>query len=152
MAEQKEWFRTMRGFLNGDEPDEETYFAYSARLRIFGDIPDIREITERLGIEPNYIHARGERKGTRSPPFKHDMWGYSPDLPEDSPLEEHINQLWADIEPHEDYLRELKKTITVDVFLGYRSNCDHAGIHVPFASLKMFTELEVPFSLSIIVT
>jgi len=152
MAEKQERFRTLRGFLDGDEPDEDTYFAYSASLRIFGDIPDIQEITVRLGIEPCHAHIRGERKGTNSPPYQQDMWSYSPALPEDKPLEEHINQLWAEIAPHEDYLQELKKTLTVDVFLGYRSNCDTAGISLPPESLRVFTELGVPFELSIIVT
>jgi hypothetical protein len=40
----------------------------------------------------------------------------------------------------------------VDVFLGYRSNCDTAGIEVPHTSLEMFSELQIPFGLSIIVT
>jgi len=49
-------------------------------------------------------------------------------------------------------LLELKKSLTVDVFLGYRSSCDHAGIEVPHTSLEMFTELEIPFGVSIIIT
>jgi hypothetical protein len=151
MAEQKEGFRTSRGFLNGDEPDEENYFAYSATLRIFGEIPDIQEITKRLGVEPSHAHMRGDRQGINSPPYDHDMWSYSPDLPEENPLEEHINQLWAEIAPHKDYLQELKKTLTVDVFLGYRSNCDTAGISLPPESIRVFTELEVRFELSIII-
>ena len=51
-----------------------------------------------------------------------------------------------------DYLRALKKTVLVDVFLGYRSNCDHAGIEIPHTSLEMFTELEISFGISIVVT
>jgi hypothetical protein len=39
----------------------------------------------------------------------------------------------------------------VDVFLTYSSNVDTAGIEVPHTSLEMFTELEVPFGISIIV-
>jgi hypothetical protein len=153
MAENKEGGRTLRAFLDGEEPpNEENYFAYSASLRIFGKIPDVQGITDSLGIEPTYTHFRGERKISRSPPFEHDMWNYSPALPETSSLEEHINQLWAEIEPHKEYLIELKNVLTVDVFLGYRSNCDTAGIEVPHESLKMFAELEVPFGLSIIIT
>jgi hypothetical protein len=37
------------------------------------------------------------------------------------------------------------------VFLGYRSDCDTAGVEVPYTSLEIFIELEVPFGLSIIV-
>ncbi len=39
----------------------------------------------------------------------------------------------------------------VDVFLGYRSNVDYAGVEVPYTCLEMFTELEIPFGLSIVV-
>jgi hypothetical protein len=38
------------------------------------------------------------------------------------------------------------------VFLGYRSDCETAGVEVPHASLELFTELEVAFGLSIVVT
>jgi len=31
-------FRTLRGFLAGKEREEDTYFAYSASLRIAGEI------------------------------------------------------------------------------------------------------------------
>jgi hypothetical protein len=41
--------------------------------------------------------------------------------------------------------------MTVDVFLGYRSDRDHAGVELPWQSLAMFVELQVPFEISIIV-
>jgi hypothetical protein len=79
------------------------------------------------------------------------MWYYTPDLPESEPLERHIESLWSRLKPHKQYLLGLKKRATVDVFLGYRSNCDHAGIEVPHTALVMFAELEIPFGLSIII-
>jgi hypothetical protein len=39
----------------------------------------------------------------------------------------------------------------VDVFCGYRSNCDHAGFEVSHKCLELFVALEVPFGLSVIV-
>ena len=59
--------------------------------------------------------------------------------------------LWERLRPHKEYLLGLKKSVTVDVFLGYRSNCDHCGVEVPHTSLEMFWELKIPFGLSIIV-
>ncbi len=144
-------FRTLRGFLNGEEEEEESYFEYSATLRIFGDIPDLNEITNRLGFEPTDFHLKGNKIGASSPPFKHDMWSYSVPLPENQPLENHIDALWNKIKHNKEYLLELKANHSVDVFLGYRSNHDHAGIEVPYTSLEMFTELEIPFGLSIII-
>jgi hypothetical protein len=144
-------FKTLGGFLGGDEPAEPDYFGYSVSPRNFGDSLDLDEITRRVGVTPTRTHRKGDSPGPRSPAFAHDMWSYEPPLPEERPLEEHIDALWEAIRPARDYLLALKKTATVDVFLGYRSNIDHAGIEVPHTSLEMFTSLEVPFGLSIIV-
>jgi hypothetical protein len=148
----EEGFRTLRGFLDGAKPDEETYFAYGASLRIFGDIPNLDGISDVLGLEPTYSHRKGDRRVPAAVPYRHDHWSYSPPIDESEPLEKHIDALWAKLKPHKQYLMELKNTVTVDVFLGYRSNCDTAGIEVPHRSLEMFSELEIPFGLSIIIT
>ncbi|MBX3411504.1 MAG: DUF4279 domain-containing protein [Pirellulales bacterium] len=144
-------FRTLRDFTVGHEPDEENYLHCSASLRIFGASLNLKEITSTLGLEPTSSHRAGERKGPKSPPYRHDMWSYSPRVAETEPLEKHIDALWSDIKSHRDYLKQLKRHATVDVFLGYRSNCDHAGVEVPHTCLEMFTELEIPFGLSIII-
>lgn len=145
-------FRTLRGFLAGQEVEEESYFAYSATLRISGDPLDFDAISHALRLAPTHSHRKGERRGPRSPEYEWDMWSYSPPVPRDHPLAEHIDALWADIRPAKDYLRALKKTAAVDVFLGYRSNVDTAGIEVPHPCLQMFVELEIPFGVSIIIT
>ena len=146
-------FLTLRGFLNGEEPNQEIYFAYSASLRIFGVIPDLGEITRELGIEPTMSHRCGDSKRPNSPPFKHDHWSYTIPLAETDPLARHIDSLWIRIRDRKEFLLQLKArpNVTVDVFLGYRSNCDHAGVEVPSASLEMFVELGIPFGISIII-
>lgn len=144
-------FRTLRGFLAGAEREEETYFAYSATLRIFGDIPNMDEISANLGLQPTNSHRKGEKRGSRSPVYRDDMWSYSPPVDKREPLHQHIDSLWGKLKPHKHYLLGLKKSLSVDVFLGYRSNCDTAGITVPYTSLEMFSELEIPFGVSIIV-
>jgi hypothetical protein len=145
-------FRTLRGFLAGREREEDTYFAYSATLRIFGDISDMDEISATLGLQPTDSHRKGERRDSRAAAYRHDMWSYSPRVDKSEPLHKHIDALWLLLKPHRHYLLKLKKSVTVDVFLGYRSNCDTAGIEVPHTSLEMFSELEIPFGVSIIVT
>ena len=65
--------------------------------------------------------------------------------------ERHIEALWQIVRPEIDYLKALKQRFKVDVFCGYRSNCDHAGFEVSHKSLELFTELEVPFGVSAIV-
>jgi len=72
-------------------------------------------------------------------------------MSETEPLHAHIDALWKNFRQHKSYLRELKQTLTVDVFLSYTSDCDHAGVVVPYQSLEMFRELQIPFGLSIVV-
>ena len=145
-------FRTLRGFVARKETEEDTYFAYSATIRIAGEIPDMEEISARLGLSPTHSHHKGERRGAQSTPYRQDMWSYSPPVGGIEPLHKHLDALWSSLKPHKHYLLELKKSLGVDVFCGYRSNCDHAGIEVPHTSLEMFVELEIPFGVSIIVT
>jgi len=144
-------FRTLRRFFRGDESDEGTYFAYSATLRIFGVLPDLQVITDTLGVKPMRALHKGDRLRPRSPPLTHDRWHYRPDVSETEPLEVHINALWVAIKDHSDFIKNLKRRATVDVFLGYRSICESAGFEVPHTCLKLFVELEIPFEVSIII-
>jgi hypothetical protein len=145
-------FRTLRGFLKGAEREEKPYFSYSATLRIFGDIADMERISENLGLRPTDSHRKGGTRSRRAPPYRHDMWSYRAPVVESDPLHKHIDVLWGVLKPHKRYLLGLKKSVTVDVFLGYRTNCDTAGIEVPHTSLEMFSALQIPFGISVIVT
>ena len=144
-------FNTLRGFIHGEEPDEPVGFAYSATLRIHGEGLPFEEIAERLQVRPTYTHRKGERRGPRSPEYRDDAWHFAPSLPETEPLDRQIEALWSVVKPHVDFLKSLKQRAKVDVFCGYRSSCDHAGIEVPHTCLELFTALEVPFGLSIII-
>jgi hypothetical protein len=144
-------FRTLRGFLDGTEPDEADYFHYGATLRIHGANVPLAEIGERLGVQPTHVHRRGERRGPSSPGYRDDAWHYQPAVPETEPLERHLEALWQVVRPALDYLKALKRRFHVDVFCGYRSNCDHAGFEVPHRCLELFTALEVPFGVSVII-
>ena len=97
-------FRTLPRFLDGREPDEETYFAYSATLRIMGVLPDLQLITNTLGLTPTQALRKGQRVGPRSAPLEHDCWHYRPDVPESEPLEVHINALWSAVKDHRDFI------------------------------------------------
>ncbi len=137
---------------SGEGQEEKIYFKYSATLRIFGTIPDLDEITQRLGVAPSGAHRKGHRGwGENLPPYKVDMWMYNAPVKKTEPLHVHIDTLWNTFIDRKEYLLHLKQDLTVDVFLGYQSNCDHAGVEVPYQSLEMFRELQIPFGLSIIV-
>lgn len=129
---------------------EPLYFAYDACLRIFGERLNMEEISAALRLQPTKSHRKGDRQG-KMRPYEQDMWLFQPAMEESEPLHRHIDALWLALKPHKQYLLELKKSFAIDVFLGYRSNCDHAGVEVPHGSLEMFLELEIPFGLSIIV-
>ena len=130
---------------------EEHYFNYSATLRIFGKIENLNEISNLLDLEPTYSHNIGDKRTENSEPRDFAMWMYKPDIPREEPLENHINALWNTIKNSKNKLLELKEKYTVDVFLGYRSYCDNAGIEIPYTCLEMFTELKIPFGISIII-
>jgi hypothetical protein len=151
LPEGQRYFRTLRGFLAGEEPDEEDRFRYSATLRIFGEGVPFEEITARLGIQPTYQRRKGERRGPNSPAYRDDAWHFQPAVPETMPLGVHLDALWAVVSPHVEYLKALKQSYKLDIFCGYRSNRDTAGFEVPHECLRVFIALEVPFGVSVIV-
>ncbi len=144
-------FRTLRSFLNGEEPDEANYFLFSATLRIHGDDVPFEEISQRLGVQPTHLHCKGERCGPRSPGYRDDAWQFQPCLPDTELLELHIEALWQVVRPHVDCLKALKRRFKIDVFCSYRSNCDYAGFEVSHKCLELFSALEIPFGVSVIV-
>jgi hypothetical protein len=146
-----EFFRTLRGFLRGEEPDEETYFRFSATLRIHGDALLFDEISSQLGVSPSHQHHKGVKRSASAPAWRDDAWHFSPDIPGAEPLERHIQALWEVVAPHVEYLKSLKGRYKVDVFCGYHSNSDTAGFEVPHTCLELFTALEVPFGISVII-
>jgi hypothetical protein len=126
------------------------WFKYGATLRIFGQIPDLDEITTTLRLTPTHTHRRGDQRHRRSLPFEHDHWSYDSPVPEDRPLDVHIQTLWNHIKPHRQYLMGLKERLTVDVFCRYTSSTGTAGFEVSHQSLEIFIQLEIPFGISII--
>jgi hypothetical protein len=129
-------FRTLRGYIAGKEREEDNYYAYSATLRIFGDIPNLDDISTRLNLQPTDSHRKGEKRDSRAAGYRHDMWSYTAPVGKSAALNKHIDALWIALKPHKRYLLRLKKSVSVDVFLGYRSNCDTAGIEIPHTSLR----------------
>jgi hypothetical protein len=150
---QMKGFHTLQGFLTGDEPDQmQPIFAHHATLRIFSETGlDFEGIGSALGLIPTTTGRRGDKVGPRSPPNKGDVWMYRASTPSERDLHEHIDDLWQVLKPHGDFLRRLKAHATVEVFLGYSSNIDHAGVKIPPKSLEMFTALELDLLLNIVV-
>jgi hypothetical protein len=117
-------YQTLPGFATGEGPEEAINFAYSATLRIFGTIPNLDELSQNLSLVPTHVHRRDELRHPSSRPYQHDMWMYEPPVKESEPLHTHIDALWAAVRNRKQYLLDLKRTATVDVICGYRSNSD----------------------------
>ncbi len=150
-SDEPKMFRTLKGFLDGEEPNEANYFCFSATLRIFGDGLPFEEISRRLRLQPTYRHRKGERRTPTSRCYREDAWHFESPLTETEPLERHIEAIWNVVRPEVEYLKSLKERFKVDVFCGYRSNCDTAGFEVSHTCLELFTALEVPFGVSVII-
>lgn len=130
---------------------ETSYFTFSATLRIQGAELDFDRIRREIGADPSYTHRAGEPIEFLGGHFEEDAWHLESDLDESEDLRQHLRHLWARIGHAAVFLRALKPHAKVDVFCGYRSNCDHAGLEVGHDALRIFTELEIPFGLSVIV-
>lgn len=139
-------FGGMRFSTDGDDPP---YIAYSATLRIHGPDLPLEEITETLGVTPSHQHRAGERGRPAARPYNDSAWHFSAPLPEETELTEHLRLLWRTVGAHVEYLTSLKAN--VDVFCGYRSNNGTAGFVIEPDALKIFTALNVPFGVSVIV-
>ena len=150
-SEAPKTFRTLKGVLNGEEPDEPSYFCFSATLRIHGENIPFDEITNRLCVQPTHIHKKGDRRSQLHEGYNDDAWHFMPLLPETESLERHIEALWQVVKPEVAYIKALKQKFQVDVFCGYRSNSDTAGFEVSHKCLELFTALEVPFGVSVII-
>jgi len=95
--------RTLRGFIKGSEREEETYFSYSATLRISGEIPEMEEISSTLGLKSTHSHREAERRSKGATPYRQDMWAYTPAVRKSEPLDKHIDVLWSLLKPHKRY-------------------------------------------------
>jgi hypothetical protein len=140
--------------VTGEEPEDfEPKFLYHAILRIFSESTrlDFDSISATLGLEPTRTRRRDVPDQPGGVPSHLDMWMYYAPVAEELDLHHHIDALWRVLEPHVEYLKILKSQATVDVYLGYCSNIDHAGVSVPHRSLEIFRALEVDFGLSIVV-
>jgi hypothetical protein len=135
-----------------EDADEPPYFAFSATLRIFGEALDLSEITRSMGLLPTRSYKKGDLIGPCGNLYSQDAWFYSAELPEEAPLDAHLQILWADVAPGRDFLLALKAKHKVDVFCGYRTNHGSAGFEVEAKSLAIFTALDIPFGVSVIVT
>lgn len=122
-----------------------------ATLRIFGNIDNPHEITNTLSLQPTHVHRKGEKRSACAEPYEHDMWMLTASLPREEPLEKHLLWLKEQLSPHREYLRNLARSYTVDIFCGYRTDSDQGGFDVSADALSLFTDLGIRLCVSIII-
>lgn len=112
------------------------------------------EIEEVTGLKPSHVHIRSESVNKRSKHrWKNNIWLLSSPLEATVELSEHLNWLWQQTQPHKVYFRSLIKSgVKVDIFCGYRSNCDHSGFGVNPSTIEIAKELDVRLEFSVIIT
>ena len=137
--------------MNQDESANSLpYFAFSASLRVLGEIPDWEAISRALNLRPTHTHRRGER-GRLDNPYPHDAWIYEAQVPEESPATDHVLALCRALEAAKD-LALLRERYTVDVFCGYRSDSDHGSFNLSAEALSALGALGLPAHFSVIIT
>ena len=137
--------------MNPDEPaNSPPYFAFSASLRILGEIADWEAISRTLNLRPTDTQRRGER-GRRDKPYAHDAWIYEAQVPEESPATDHVLALCRALETAKD-LASLQERYTVDVFCGYRSDSDYGSFRLSAEALAALGALGLPAHFSVIIT
>jgi Domain of unknown function (DUF4279) len=65
---------------------------------------------------------------------------------QDQPLDEHVTVLWEIVQPHIEYLRELKKKFKIRIIIFVQSPAPN--FTVDQRCLKLCTELEIPLEIS----
>jgi hypothetical protein len=127
------------------------FFCYSATLRIFSDeVVNVDEISQYLSISPTHSHVKGEPRLKKI--WGNSMWIFDsvPTIDEETNLDIHLQYLWNTFRPVKKKLFKLKERYQVDVLCEYRSNCDTAGVVAVPSCLEIFTELNIPMKLSVV--
>jgi len=131
------------------ERKSEYYKSYGASFRIIGEDLPFEEIESTLGFVATYKHRKGNKRGTHV--LEDDRWTLESPLSEDKELGEHLEWLWSKLLSQKQYLVGLKDKHHLDVFAGYRSDCDHCGTVISAQGMKICYEFDIPLELSIVI-
>ncbi|MBI4356252.1 MAG: DUF4279 domain-containing protein [Candidatus Omnitrophica bacterium] len=127
------------------------YREHFASLRIFGKIPSFEIITKRLGVRPDHVHRKGERRSELSKPYEHDSWQVKALVARNRSLEHHVRWLHRRLAKKTPYLKRLAQTHEVDLYCSYHSNYDQGRLEFPPEVLAWCGNLGIPLRVSILV-
>ena len=103
------------------------------------------------GLSATHQHEHGE-PNLFGESWPNDLWALESPLPPGAPLSDHLDWLWAQVQPHQEYLRALadEDDINVDLFCGYRSDCAECGFEVQPEALEIVQTLDIPLEVSVV--
>lgn len=142
---------------NEKEPlRNQRFFRFDASIRIAGVGIWHDNITQVTGITPSCTSRKGEarsRHNSRLGVWTEDLWVLQSPLPEDAPLDTHIQWLWRAIEPHCSYFEALLEQATwADLCLGCLSESIYPFFSVNADALEITRALPLGLSFNFTVT
>jgi hypothetical protein len=91
---------------------------FSAKIGIFSETITPDRISEIVGIKPDKIYIKGDRRGKSSIKQKENGWIIYSRIRRDSPLQDHISDLFERIYNKTDEIAEITKQPNTEVELG----------------------------------
>ncbi len=137
--------------MSPESTEHETRIGFSATLRIMCAAERHEEIEQVTGLSATHQHEHGE-PSLFGESWPKDLWALESPLPPGAPLSDHLDWLWAQVQPHRDYFRELaaEEGVDVDLFCGYRSDCAECGFEVQPEALEIVQTLDIPLEVSVV--
>jgi len=127
------------------------YRHHFVSLRIFGKIPDFDAITKHLGVKPDHMHRKGERRTHVSAPYRDDAWVFTISIPKSRSLENHLLGLHRRLVRKTRHIKQLARTHKVDLYCSYHSNYDRGNLEFPAEIVKWCGDLGIPIRASVLV-
>jgi Domain of unknown function (DUF4279) len=131
-------------------PPQEELFRAGASFRVSGPDLDLEGITQGLGYQPSYIHRRGEPDRIHDRPRPRDMWRLDSPLNKNQDLELHLNWLRERLLPRKDYISSLREKADIDIYCYKTCYTEQASLTLSPHALRIFTELSLELSASLI--
>lgn len=134
--------------------NEKIFKWYSATLRFHEAPQRHEELLRRFGAKHCHDHLKGEVKPTKTKRFyPNNIFTMRAPLPRHWGMGKHIAWIAEQARPHRAYIRRLLRAgVEIDLFCGYQSNCTWCGFNLDTQCLEFFVRLEIPMTVSVIIT
>jgi hypothetical protein len=139
--------------MSDSEDGASPRFGFSATLRVMCVAERHKEIERETGLVATHQHARGE-EGLFGRPWPDDLWALESPRPRGADLNNHLQWIWEQVRPHQDYFRALsgEEDTQVDLFCGYRTDCAECGFEICPEALEITQALDIPLEVSVVLS